>query len=219
MQIIRYFWLIALLILPAQLKAAELVFSTLARGSGHQDRLSEERLRKAYQQLGFDIRVVILPGRRALMEANMGRVDGELRRSRIDQDKYPDLLPVPVPINHLELCAFGLTELPGFTGIASLKHYRVGVVRGGRQSERLGAMSASLHLVTSAEQLFLMLQSGRIDLAIGNCKSVHHLASLPDHDLYIYTPPLERVPLYHYLHKRNRKLIEPLAEILKRDLQ
>ena len=214
----RLFLLFSTLLLSLPLKADnELIFSTLFRGSDHQDQISEQRLRNAYKQLGYNIRIVAYPGRRALLEANLGNVDGEFRRSKLDAKKYPNLIRVQAPVNHLELCAFGLTEQADFDGKNSLKNYKVGVIRGGRRSERLAALSAYSVRVSNTEQLTMMLKSHRIQLGIGNCKSIADYKAQHKEDFHIYAPPLERIPLYHYLHRRHQDLVGPLTNILRRN--
>jgi len=204
-----------LLLSPIQSEASDtLLFSTLSRGGVEKDLISEERLRKAYLQLGKTIRVEAYPGLRALLLADTGAVDGELRRSKIDHQQYPNLIQIPVPVNFLSLCAFSIRKQTEFNGRSDLSKYTVGVVRGGRQSEKLGKEASSVRLVSTTDQLLLMLEAYRIQLGIGNCDMLNRLQASSKTSFHIYSPPLKRIPLYHYLNKKHADLVGPLTRVL-----
>ncbi len=206
---------VGLLLHPIQSDASdELVFSTLSRGSSEKDLISEERLRRAYSQLGKTIRVEAYPGLRALLLANKGETDGELRRSMIDHQQYPNLIRIPAPVNYLNLCAFSVQKQTEFNGRNDLGKYNVGVVRGGRQSEKLGKEASSMRLVSTIEQLLLMLEAYRIQLGIGNCEILNRLQASSKTSFHIYSPALKRIPLYHYLNKKHSNLVGPLTRAL-----
>lgn len=61
---------------------------------------------EAYQQLGRTITVIEYPSARALDLANRGIVDGELGRAGLTQEKYGDLVKIPVPLLTLNMVAF-----------------------------------------------------------------------------------------------------------------
>ena len=56
-----------------------------------------------------------------------------------------------------------------------------------------------------------MIKSGRIDVAIYAATK----EKMPDEVIPVDTPLLE-VPVYHYIHKKNRHLLAPLQESIRR---
>ncbi|MDX1802274.1 MAG: hypothetical protein R3303_15185, partial [Marinobacter sp.] len=75
--------------------ADELVFSSIEKTPI--TLLAERLLSRAYRELGYTIRLVFMPSRRALMVANSGRVDGELFRVAGVERAFPNLIAVPYP--------------------------------------------------------------------------------------------------------------------------
>ena len=69
----------------------------------------------AYKQIGFSIKVVEMPGKRALKESSEGRVDGETSRIFEVGEYFPSLIRVPTPINYISSTVYsGQVFLEGF---------------------------------------------------------------------------------------------------------
>ncbi|GLQ30223.1 hypothetical protein [Litoribrevibacter albus] len=81
-----------------------LVFSTIPNNPYAP--LGIDVMTEAYQQLGRTITVIEYPSARALDLANRGIVDGELGRAGLTQEKYGDLVKIPVPLLTLNMVAF-----------------------------------------------------------------------------------------------------------------
>lgn len=207
------------IILTSQMSYAETLttftFSTLSRGSAQQDKMSELVIRKAYASLGIDVEIITLPGQRALQLANNGKYDGELRRSIVDPELYPNLIKVPVPVRILTICAYGLNSDIQVISLEDLKQYNIGVQRGGSTSVQLAKNAKNVELVSRIDQLIAMLRYERIDMAIGNCDIVkRHLSAMNISDIYVYQPVLIKKELYHYIHKRHKPLLKQISQAI-----
>jgi len=209
---------LSILLIFWQCAAAEqlLRFTTLSRGAAEKDLVSEQVVRQAYRSLGIEIEIVPLPGKRALEAANAGQYDGDLRRATVDAERYSNLLKIDVAVNQLEICAYGMVSGPEIRNREDLKHYRVGVQRGGGQSGDLAKTAASHQVVNRIDQLFEMLAAGRIDLAIGNCQIVReHIDAVGAKKLQLHQPPLISKPLYHFLHVRHSQLVPIITSAIR----
>ena len=70
--------------------------------------------------------------------------------------------------------------------------------------------------VSSYEQAFMKLNTGRSDLVIGSrTTALIVLHQLGFTDIRVLEPPLLRFPLYHYLHRSRADLIPRLEQILR----
>lgn len=188
---------------------SELTFSTLSRGTAQRDLISESIIREAYSNLGIKVNIVSLPGRRALIEANKGRFDGELRRSNIDIKKYPNLIKVDSPVNSIDMCVFGITNKYRIESKSDLNQLTVGFQNGGQLSAELAMHAKSQVSVNGGfGQLLGLLKLNRLDLAISNCQILKdHILENKIEDIYIYQPPLISKKLYHYIHVKHKNLL------------
>ena len=97
-----------------------------------------------------------------------------------------------------------------------LRGHRVGIVRGiqwaTEMSEGLSPMIAS-----SAYDLFKLLAQRQIDIALEAELTGHAvLASFSGKGIVKVEKPLIEIPVYHYVHKKNRHLVEPLHRELEK---
>ena len=171
-------------------------------------------LRKAYSKLGIKIKYRPLPGERALRVANSGKVDGEVFRIANVQKRYKNLIQVPTQINTLPAVAYTKNKEIKIDGWASLKPYRIGIQVGIKFAER-GTRAMNPTRVDTNEQLFKMLDSGRIDIAIAaQTNGLKAIKKIKAKQIYSLAPPIDEFPLYHYLHKKNSHLVKKLNAIL-----
>ena len=194
-------------------QADKLRFSTF-EGAPAQE-MSARILEEAYASIGIEFEVLRYPGLRSLKTANEGLVDGELSRFKAFQHDYPNLIPVPVSVNHLAGTAFsknGDIELRGWN---SLRGYTIGFTRGMKFAER-GTAGMPIVIANSHQQLFQMLDLGRIDVAINPL--VNGLAIIDRlglEGIHALEPSLVRIDLYHFLHKRHETLVPRIADAIR----
>ncbi len=168
-------------------------------------------LEKAYNKIGEDVSFKLLPGERAISDSNDGVTDGEAHRVNNIQKKYPNLLKIPTSYITAENVVFSKSLSIHITGYESLKPYRIGFNIGLKIAEESTKGFPYLNLVTKEEQAFLMLNSNRVDLVIAERFSgLRHLKILGLKEIKILDDPVNKVQLFHYVHKKNRSIVPKL---------
>ena len=195
-------------------------FSKSIKVSGIENSINSEIsklvLQKAYAKLGIELIYIPLPGQRALVESNSGKVDGELFRIDHVDKKFTNLVKVPTSINKLEAMAFSTNKSLVVSGWESLRGKRIGIQVGIKFAER-GTQGMNPVAVETNGQLMQMLTGDRIDLAvIARVNGLHTIKKMDLQDkVFELQPTMQSYPLYHYLHKKNRDLVKRLDEVLK----
>lgn len=204
--------LLSLVVSAAQ--GQKLTFSAF-EGSPGQD-MSELILREAYASMGMEIEVLRFPGLRSLDTANKGIVDGELGRVKAFEHDYPNLVPVPLPVSYLSGTAFSKIDGLKLNGWDSLRGYSIGITRGMKFAEQ-GTDGMPIVEANSHEQLFQLLDRGRIDVAINPLvNGLGIIEKLGFEGIHALEPPLVHIELYHFLHRRHAALIPEVAETIRK---
>lgn len=176
-------------------------------------------LSKAYGKLGIDIKIQKLPGLRALIYANEGLTDGELFRAAGVEDDYVNLVRVKVPINTVDVVVITKNRSFEVTGWQSLKPYYIGVQSGITFIESSISKMEGLKVarVKSSSQLLRMLNNERIDAVVApRISAILSLADLRFKTMTILEPPLQILPLFHYLNKKHQSLVPELENVLQK---
>ena len=186
---------------------------------------------EALKRLGIEFEFVEVPGKRASLYSNSGKVDGELNRIETYGNLYPNM--VQVPENNLEgfFSAFSLIPTLHLDGWDSLGDtpYTVGLLRGVVFCERNLARVLPrdrLYPVTSLAQGMKMLADRRIDILVYNTpvallflqskegKKILETSATP---AKVYNSGLMGVTNGHaWLHRSHADLVEPLSKILRK---
>lgn len=180
--------------------------------------ISHRVLREAYGRLGIEITVSPLPGARAIYQSSKGVTDGELYRIWGISDKHPTLVPVPVPINVMDVIIFTIDTPLEVQGWNSLNSFTLGMQRGVKFAEKATSESKDLNvwLTNTNEQLFKMLIAGRVDIvAASRVSGLNKIKELGVAEIKPLDPAVESYQLYHYLHKKNSHLIPALTSVLE----
>ena len=190
----------------------------LARLDGVPDQwIGGEILRAAYARLGISLHFVAVPALRSLVESSEGRLDGEVQRILNVETQYPTLMAVKPSINFIEPAAFVKKLDFKVRGWPSIETYRVGIVRGVGSSEAGTQGMGRVTPVPTMEALMRMLAAERIDVAVNDRLSgllILHQLRL-DRELRPLDPPLQHIPLYHFLHVRHAELLPRIEEVLR----
>lgn len=174
-----------------------------------------EIIRQAYAVLGVTVVYRTYPAERALQMSNKGLADGELVRVKGIEAKYSNLIRVPFSHVTAEQMAFGRDPSLMIDGWKSLRPYRIAFHRGYKVAEQNTA-GMNRHLTGTDVNAFKMVEKGRMDIAIANRFSGEKI--LRDQGLkrvVMLMSPLQRDPLYHYLHSRHRDLVEKITRVLE----
>lgn len=190
----------------------------LARLDGVPDQwVGGEILRAAYARLGISLQFVAVPALRSLVESSEGRLDGEVQRILNVEAQYPTLMAVKPSINFIEPAAFVKKLDFKVRGWPSIEPYRVGIVRGVGSSEAGTQGMSRVVPVPTMEALMRMLAAERIDVAVNDRLSgllILNQLRL-DGELRPLDPPLQHIPLYHFLHVRHAELLPRIEEVLR----
>jgi polar amino acid transport system substrate-binding protein len=180
--------------------------------------LGGELLVPIYKRLGMTVEFADMPAKRSLIESSEGRVDGEVQRILAVKDQYPTLVAVHPSFNSIEPAAFVRkgTSLR-VDGWKSLAEHSIGIVRGVGSSERGTQGMRSVEPVTTMENLMQSLNAGRFDVAVNDRFSgllVLRKLGL-EGKVQPVDPPLEHIPLHHFLHERHRDLVPKVGQVIR----
>jgi len=197
------------------LRAEEKLVFTSLDGSALQI-VSEVILKEAYRQIGIKVYIEPQPGERALISSNSGLVDGEVSRIKGLTKKYPNLIIIPVSINHLEGAVFTKNVEFNIKGWDSLKPYRIGRLIGAKFVE-IGTKGMNTTPVVNFEQLYGLLDDGSVDILVNpHVDGLWTLKKLNKKDIKVLSPPVTRLDLYHYLHKKHEGLVPRITATLRK---
>jgi len=208
--------LVFLLFLPLNASYAQtetkLVFSTIENSINAE--VSSIVMAEAYKRIRIEIEIIPLPAKRTLIESNSGRFDGELFRLKGINKKWPNLIPVTIPINYME----GVVITKGVSfevdGWKSLQAYDIGIRRGIRFSDD-GTFGMKRQIVNSNKILFNMLEHGRLDIIVVTRSNGLKEMKLSSYSNFkMLEPAIEVYPLFHYLHAKNKELIPKIEAAL-----
>lgn len=192
-----------------------LVFSTGIEAA-EQD-ISVQILTEAYQQIAHTIDVLHYPNLRSLVEANSGDVDGEVSRISHLNQRFENLLQVPVAINYIEGYAFSAQDDLQVDNWESLRAYKLVCVRGVQFVERnLCLHDIQCDQVTTFSQAVNLLQKRRYDIAVfPKITGLNMVKKNKARDVVIQGARLIKFDLYHYLHKKNKNILPKITAILQ----
>jgi polar amino acid transport system substrate-binding protein len=202
---------------PSVGRAQEKIILTRVRGSSD-THAGAAVVKEAYRRLGMDIKVYPLQGKVALEASNSGKVDGEVQRIDGIDRKFTNLVQVPIPVNYLQGAAFSKDYHFPIKGWFSLQPYRIGIVRGIIFAEQ-GTQGMDVKIAENYAALVALLEKGEVDLAV--MPRINGQVAIKKHnskDIKELQGVLETLFLYHYLHKKNERLVPQLEKILKRML-
>jgi polar amino acid transport system substrate-binding protein len=177
---------------------------------------------EAFKRLGYNFKLVNLPGERSMVDANSGIVDGEAARiASLDSHKYPNLIRVEESIIVLKEGAYSTDTSIRINGWESLrgKGFKVGLLKGIKSVEKkLPQYVEKKDIVTliDFEQSLKMLQARRIDLLIIGT-AVEESTQMKS-DAYKDVKRVgivEEKMIYPWFHKRHKELAAQLADTLK----
>ena len=201
----RLFFL--LLIIVSTCKAEELHFVSI-------NHLIEQEvgrivLPQIYSDLGIDITITPLPGKRAQYEATSGRSDGEAMRIYSYGLENPTTHCVPTPYYHLETMAF-IRKGSGviIRSKGDLSKYTIAKVRGVKHTNNITQGFSNIHDLNTTEQIMRFVERGRADVALTNTiDGFMVLKKLGINNVVAIEKPLAVLELFHYLHEDHKDLI------------
>lgn len=172
-------------------------------------------LQEAYSRLNQEITRQTYPAERALVLASGGQNDGVVVRMPGIEREYPDLLMVPVMVTHEDGVVYTKNVSLKVQGWGSLRPYRLGIRRGIKFIEK-GTAGMQVLSATDNEQLFEMLDRGRVQLVVlPRWIGTQSLRRVRRSEIRALEPAAGSVELYHYLHKRHEARVPAITAALQ----
>jgi len=210
----KRFFLCFLIFFPVSVSADEYTFSAIKNASfiGY----AREVLTEAYGRLGHTVKILELPAARSVFISNEGAgVDGELFRVSGIETKFPNLVPIPVTLSFSDWVVVSKSNTIKVEGWHSIKPYVVGTRLGVITTDK-GTLGMEPTKVNTNKQLLKMLLSDRVDLIVlSKNNALKHTKGIEHKTLHILQPPIHRVPVYHFIHKKHAALIPKITSILQ----
>lgn len=171
---------------------------------------------KAYQQLGYQMKLVVMPLERSAYESNKGSMlDAELSRTAEAAAILPNMIRVKVPIGHIRITAFARDPDIQVTNWQSLGIWRVDVLRG-IYLAKINMQGQQYTEVNTISQAIQRLLSGRADIAVllGD-ETEWLLKQQANHGIHAISPDLAKTEIFHYVHERHAALVPELEAALR----
>jgi len=167
-----------------------------------------------FRRLDIPLKYVRLPSERSLIHGNQGIDDGVIARIEGLDKKWRNLVRVPEEIISWEFSAFSYDVDIEVKGWESLKPYSVGIIRGWHIYEENLADANALTKVSTPKQLFRLLSSGRIDIAMFERLRAQYWMKKLDINPPILAPEIAKKALYIYVHKKHAALVPKLTRVI-----
>jgi ABC-type amino acid transport substrate-binding protein len=172
-----------------------------------------------YKRAGLKAKLSPRPTLRALSIADRGIADAEVGHTEEIMKNYPNLIKVDAQLFTFFGRAYALKpEIQSFKK-EDLKKYRTGVKRGSYWDQEF-IKGIPVTKVESCNQLFDILMAGRIDIGLcpdGVFNNQSNEQREKHKNIRAIGPPIVALPMYHYVHKKNKHLI-PLLEKTIREM-
>lgn len=179
---------------------------TFARPDGPTAKLCMRVLTEAYGRIGITICDTALPAERSLVESNNGHYDGEVVRVKGIEARYPNLIPVSIPVTTAEGMAFTKKRTIAIDGWESLKPYSIVLRRGLKFAEK-GTLGMNVTLVTTYAESFMLVSKERYEVTVCDRLAGYYFTRKFGYpDLTAQEPPITTFQLFHYLHKKHAPL-------------
>ena len=169
---------------------------------------------EVFNRIGYDVALLKLPFERALLNANAGVEDGDVFRAAGFERDYPNLLRVPERVLDLDFVAYALRPDVQVRDWGDLARYNVGYVNGWKIFERNVKAARDITTVRELDQLMPLLIRGRADVVLVDRWEGLWLAREAGLRLRPLEPPLARVDMFMYLHRKHEALVAPVAAAL-----
>ncbi len=179
----------------------------------------EQIAKELFGRLHIDAEVAVLPGERALINANNGIDDGDLMRAPGFEKMFPNLVQVSEPVGVMDFMVYTTRQDIKIRNWSDLQPYSVGYVSGWKIFDR-NVKSRDITHVREIDALFPLLVKHRVDVILidrwqGLWEARKHGGSI-----HMLEPPLASSNMFIYMNKKHAALVPEIARTLaemKRD--
>lgn len=181
-----------------------------------EQKIAESLLTHIYKKIGFDVRIIALPGKRANCKVISGDADGETARIYSYGENNPELIRVPTPYGRLETTAFALKKNNiVIKSKDDLKNYKVVILRGVQHTADITKNLEHVEIINDIDSMMQFIKSERADIALTNTLSgIGALKKLKIKNIEI-SGTIEELELYHYLISKNKNISAKVDETIR----
>ena len=165
-----------------------------------------------YQKSNLVVKNTPLPPSRANLSTLNGTSDGEVARIDAYAKKNPTLIQVTPAYYYLTTVAFSKSDITIQTK-EDLKKYSVGAIRGVAHSDAITEGLSDVVYVNDARTLFLLLKSGRFEIAIDTGANGKYLLTEMKLDEIHAVGELARLELFNILSPNKKHLAERISKM------
>lgn len=180
-----------------------------ADGGGFYGALTQE----IFSRIDIDAKVIRLPSARSIINANEGIDDGVIARTAGMEEKYKNLIRIPISVVTFRFVAYSLDEEISVSDWDSFAPYSVGYIRGWRIYEKNLTKTKSLTIVNNAEQLFNLLMNGRTDLIMFEYYRGTWWNNHLNANAHIVGSPVAEKDMFIYMHKKHKNLVPKITKV------
>ncbi len=182
--------------------------------------LYNRRVAEAFHRIGIKAKVVYQPAQRSLRMANIRGAGAAGRVPHLKQlapDATQNLLRVDESIAEIDIVVYTVEGVNfEVTGWESLRPYRSGFRMGAKIMEKNVPAERPRTMITSNEQLFRMLDSGRLDTVVEfRITGDAMVKKLGLKKIRALATPLISLPFHLYIHKEHEKLLPDINRALR----
>ncbi|MFT2091039.1 hypothetical protein [Paraglaciecola sp. 2405UD69-4] len=195
--------------------ATELITFSAAIENNHARIVCEQKLSLALDNIGYRLRVKLMPAARSLVMSNEGVTSGDVARMRGLTSEYANLLQLEVPC--FEHSVYFYVK-PGkefiVDGWASIpQEYLLGYRKGIKFIESASKKyNFNIYPIDNLDQSVAMIMAERIDLLVGSTTLFKALSNQNDgYKMIRLEPAIENHEFYPYIHKKHKNLIPELT--------
>ena len=170
-------------------------------------------VKTAYSRIGENVEFRGSPVARSIVNADRGITDGELARIEGLEKKFPNLIRVAIPIAYDEVFVYSKNFNFKVEGWHSLLPYKIGLLSGFQRAEQKTA-GMNTERVTTEQQGLEKLNIGRSDVFVGLQGTLCLIKKLNLNEITAIDQRLERIIMYHYVHKSHRTMAARLEAVL-----
>ena len=174
-----------------------------------------EMITKAYEKIGYKIKVHPFPSKRALQEAQNNKLlDGELGRVKEAEKIFKDLIRIKVPFGQLKIFPYYFDKSINIKSWNDLSKYNFGYTRGSIIIEQnLKSGTGKTH--TTFKQCFDLLKEGRLDIVISEegIENAPWFKALQP-NIIKSEQPISTYKVYHYINKKHTSIVNDLTKAL-----
>ena len=174
-------------------------------------RLLSVKAEKAYQLIGHKVRFHFQPIKRSLREVNSGTYDAALAQVRGIKFLFPNLVMIPEPIFEVSISA--VVRKNSGIDVVTWDNLKTLSFASPFQKDLLEIRMGGDYGVTvqSPENIIKMISRGRIDVGLLLTVDALKFAAL-DPNVAVQDQLMDKVKLYHFVHKKNRDLVPALTK-------